>query len=126
MARKLVFLLAMVLLLVAPATLGLAQPSGLPVDVPRNELYIADQIYRYSGGIGNYNLWSTGDTPHRHALMMQTLWYRDQETGERLNGAAIADPVYNDDFTEMSVQLRDNIYWSDGVQFTASPDGRQF
>ena len=34
-------------------------------------------------------------------------------------GAAVSDPVYNDDFTQMSVELRDNIYWSDGVQFTA-------
>jgi peptide/nickel transport system substrate-binding protein len=119
MARKFVFLLAMVLLMVAPATLGLAQPSGLPVDVPRNELFVADQIYRYNAGIGNYNLWGTADTPHRHALMMQTLWYRDQETGERLYAAAVSDPEYNEDFTQMTVHLRDNIYWSDDVQFTA-------
>ena len=50
---------------------------------------------------------------------METLWIRDQETGERVKDAAISDPMYNDDFTQMSVDLRDNIYWSDGVQFTA-------
>lgn len=119
MARKLVFLLAMALLLVAPATLGLAQPSSLPVDVPRNELFITDQIFRYSAAIGNYNLWGSADQINRHALMMQTLWYRDQETGERLYAAAVSDPEYNADFTEMTVHLRDNIYWSDGVLFTA-------
>jgi peptide/nickel transport system substrate-binding protein len=99
-----------------------AAPQGeslLPVDVPRNELFVADQIYRFSTGIGNYNLWGTGDTPHRHALMMETLWYRDQETGQRIYGAAVSDPEYNADFTEMTVKLRDNLYWSDGVQFTA-------
>jgi peptide/nickel transport system substrate-binding protein len=99
-----------------------AAPSGdslLPVDVPRNELFVMDQIYRFSTGIGNYNLWGTGDTPHRHALMMETLWYRDQETGELIYGVAIEDPQYNDDFTQMTVKLRDNLYWSDGVQFTA-------
>lgn len=95
-----------------------AQPSGLPVDVPRAELFIADQIFRYPDS-GNYNLWSGAQTPHRHALMMETLWYRDQETGERIMGAAISDPEYNDDFTQMTVRLRDNLYWSDGVQFTA-------
>ncbi|MEM6428102.1 MAG: ABC transporter substrate-binding protein [Deinococcota bacterium] len=95
-----------------------AQPSGLPVDLPREELFIADQIFRYPDS-GNYNLWSGGQTPHRHALMMETLWYRDQETGVRLMGAAASDPVYNDDFTQMTVSLRDNLYWSDGVQFTA-------
>jgi peptide/nickel transport system substrate-binding protein len=99
-----------------------AAPQGdslLPVDVPREELFVVDQIYRFSKGIGNYNLWGSGDDPHRHALMMETLWYRDQETGERLYGAAVADPEYNDDFTQMTVKLRDNLYWSDGVQFTA-------
>jgi peptide/nickel transport system substrate-binding protein len=120
MARKFVFLLSMVLLLIAPATLGMAQPSGLPVDVPRNELFIEDQIYRFGGGgIGNYNLWSTGDTPFRHALMMETLWYRDQETGQRLYGAAVSDPEYNADYTQMTVHLRPDIYWSDGVLFSA-------
>lgn len=93
--------------------------SQLPVDVPRDEVFVADQIFRYNVA-GNYNLYVLGAlTPHRHGLMMETLWYRDQETGERLYGAAISDPVYNDDFTQLTVDLRDNIYWSDGVQFSA-------
>lgn len=95
-----------------------SQPSGLPVDVPREELFVADQIYRYPDS-GNYNFWSGSQTAHRHALMMETLWYRDQETGERLAGVAVSEPAYNDDFTQMTVELRDNIDWSDGVQFTA-------
>ena len=118
MSRKLMFLLLLV-------TLGLtsvgvvAQPSGLPVDTPREDLFVADQIFRYSV-IDNFNFWINGPhTPHRHALMMETLWYRDQESGARVNGAAVADPVYNDDFTQMNVELHDNIFWSDGVQFTA-------
>jgi len=119
MTRRLVFLLFVVLALL-PTSLTLAQPSGLPVDVPREELFVADQILRYARP-GNHNFWVTGgENPvHRHALMFETLWYRDQESGERLMGVAISDPVYNDDFTQMSVELRDNIYWSDGVQFTA-------
>jgi len=99
-----------------------AAPSGdsqLPVDVPRDELFVADQIFRYSV-IDNFNFWVNGPhVPHRHALMMETLWYRDQETGERILGVATSEPLYNDDFTQMNVDLRDNLYWSDGVQFTA-------
>ncbi|MEZ4639579.1 MAG: ABC transporter substrate-binding protein [Caldilineaceae bacterium] len=103
----------------APAQPAASGDSQLPVDVPREEMFVADQIFRYSV-IDNYNLWVNGPhNPHRHALIMETLWYRDQETGERINGVAISDPMYNDDFTQMSVDLRDNIYWSDGVQFTA-------
>jgi len=96
-----------------------ATNSQLPVDVPRNEVFVADQIFRYSV-VDNFNFWINGPhTPHRHALMMETLWIRDQETGKRINDAAISGPKYNDDFTQMDVDLRDNIYWSDGVQFTA-------
>ena len=99
-----------------------AAPTGdsqLPVDVPREELFVADQIFRYSV-IDNYNFWVNGPhNPHRHALMMETLWYRDQETSELINGAAASEPQYNEDFTQMNVDLRDNLYWSDGVQFTA-------
>lgn len=119
MLRKLVFLLLLVVM-IAPTAIGAAQePQGLPVDVPREKLFVLDQIFRY-GNVGNYNLWAPGpDTPHRHGLMMETFWYRDQETGERIYGLAKSDPVYNDDYTQMNVDLRDNIYWTDGVQFTA-------
>lgn len=129
-----IFLIALLLLLAAcaapPAGDGAAEPaaeapaadsepSQLPVDVPREEVFVADQIFRYSV-IDNYNFWVNGPhTPHRHALMSETFWYRDAETGERLNGAAASDPMYNEDFTQLNVDLRDNIYWSDGVQFTA-------
>ena len=51
--------------------------------------------------------------------MSETFWYRDQETGERLDGLAISDPIYNDDYTQMNVDLREGVYWSDGVEFTA-------
>ena len=35
------------------------------------------------------------------------------------NSLASEPPIYNDDFTEMTVKLRPGIYWSDGVEFTA-------
>lgn len=119
MARKLVFILSLVLLAL-PTFVGIAQePQGLPVDLPREELFVFDQIFRY-GTVGNYNVWRTGgNTPHHHALMLETLWYRDQETGELVYGLATSDPIYNDDFTSMSVDLREGVMWSDGVEFTA-------
>src|SRR5687768_2835037 len=106
MVRKVVLLLLLVLIL-APSAIGFAQePQGLPVDIPREQLFVLDQIFRY-GIAGNYNMWAPGvDTPHRHALMSETFWYRDQETGERIYGLATGDPVYNDDYTQMNVDLR--------------------
>lgn len=116
--RRLIFVF-LILTLLLPAALTQAQPSGLPVDVPREELFVADQIFRYSV-IDNYNFWVGGPhEPHRHALMMETLWLRDMETGERLNDLALSGPMYNEAFTQMNVDLREDIYWSDGVQFTA-------
>ena len=102
-----------------PTVKPLSGNSLLPVNVPRTDLFVADQIFRYNVA-GQYNLHiPSGNTPHRHGLMMETFWYRDQETGKRLYGAAKSDPVYNADFTTMKVDLRDNIFWSDGKQFTA-------
>lgn len=120
MNYKRMFFILLAALMVLPTSLSLAQPSGLPVDVPRNEVFVVDQILRYAQP-GNHNFWVTGgENPvHRQALMMDQLWYRDQQTGDRLMGAAVSDPEYNADFTQMTVHLRDNIYWSDGVQFTA-------
>ena len=118
MLRKFVFLLSLLLILAAPVSSGFAQ-SGLPVDLPREQVFVADQIFRYDQ-VDNFNMWVNGPVqPTRHALLMETLWYSDAESGQRLYGAAVSDPEYNADFTEMTVHLRDNIYWSDGVQFTA-------
>jgi len=35
------------------------------------------------------------------------------------NSLAADKPIYNADFTEMTVKLRSGIYWSDGVEFTS-------
>ena len=116
--KPILFVVALLVLL--PTTFNVvAQPSGLPVTVPREDLFVADQIIRYSV-IDNFNLWIIGPpTGTRHALMMETLWYRDQENGQRMMGASTADPIYNEDFTQLSVVLHDSIYWSDGEQFNA-------
>jgi len=120
MLKKLRYILFLVLVLgMLPTVAGRAQGGTLPVDVPRQDTFVADQIVRY-GQPDNFNMWlGSADTPNRHAFLMETLWYEDAETGKRIDGAAAADPVYNSDFTEMTVKLRDNIYWSDNVQFTA-------
>ena len=93
--------------------------SQLPVDVPRQDVFVVDQIFRYSI-VENFNLWMPGPpSPTRQGLIMDTLWYIDQETGEQINALASQAPVYNEDFTQMTVKLRPSVYWSDGVEFTA-------
>ena len=58
MLRKFVFVVIALMLLV-PALNVVAQPSGLPVTVPREELFVMDQIFRWSV-IDNYNIWGAG------------------------------------------------------------------
>ena len=117
--RKSIFVVIALLLLV-PALNLTAQPSGLPVTLPREDLFVMDQIFRHQV-IDNYNGWValSGVQPHRHAMMYETLWYLDQESGDILPGASNDSPVYNDDYTQMTVTLSESLKWSDGEQFDA-------
>ena len=93
--------------------------AQLPVDVPREDIFVFDQIFRY-GATGNFNIWAPGSiTPHRHALAHDTLWAVDEETAALTNMLASEPPIYNDDFTQMTANLRDNVYWTDGELFMA-------
>ena len=54
---------------------------------------------------------------------MDTFWYIDPDRGIDGvwdNSLASDKPIYNADFTEMTVKLRAGIFWSDGVEFTAA------
>jgi peptide/nickel transport system substrate-binding protein len=111
--RKIVFKTILCGLILLPS-----YAFALPVDVPRKDVFVADQIFRYSV-IDNFNFWINGPhTPHRHALFMETLWIRDQETGELVLDVASTQPEYNSDFTTLDVGLRKGLYWSDGVPFS--------
>ncbi len=104
------------LLIITCQVMAFAQ---LPEDVPRSETLIVDQIFRY-GTPNNFNMWvPSSTTPTRQGFFTDTLWYIDQQTGEWINALAESAPVYNEDFTEMIVKLRQSILWSDGVEFTA-------
>ena len=94
--------------------------TQIPVNVPRDQVYVIDQIFRYSV-VNNFNLWVPGGPPNptRQGLIMDSLWYLDQQTGEWINSLATDKPSWNADFTEMTVKLRQGVKWSDGVEFTA-------
>ena len=74
---------------------------------------------------GWFNYWAVnagGRSTGLQQLAMDTFWYIDPDygiDGVWDNSLAADKPVYNDDFTEMTVKLRPGIYWSDGVEFTA-------
>jgi peptide/nickel transport system substrate-binding protein len=105
------------------ATTALAQTT-VP-GVPRNETLILENPEGTIKNPGWFNIWTInagGQYTGLHQLALDTLWYIDPERGLDgvwENSLAAEKPIYNADFTEMTVKLRPGVYWSDGVEFTA-------
>jgi peptide/nickel transport system substrate-binding protein len=102
-----------------------AAQSGFS-DLPRKETLILENPEGTIKNAGWFNIWAiSGGSQSNglHQVAMDTFWYIDPEKG--LNGVwdnslASDKPIYNADFTEMTVRLRKGIFWSDGVEFTAA------
>ena len=111
--RKVLLLVALLL-----ACLTLAQ---LAANVPRHETFIANQLTGRVGTPGNFNLWAGWRWQDRgiQNLLLEPLWCVEYATGEIINALAAKPPIYNSDFTELTIKLRKGVYWSDGVPFTA-------
>ena len=105
------------------STSALAQ--GIISNLPREQTLIVENPEGTIKNPGWFNYWSVnagGRSTGLQQLAMDTLWYIDPDHG--IDGAwdnslASEPPIYNDDFTEMTVKLRDGITWSDGTPFTA-------
>ncbi len=89
--------------------------------LPRSETLIADILTGRVGSPGNFNEWVGWKWRDRgmQNLANEPLWTVDFATGEIINGSAAGDPVYNEDFTELTVPLREGVAWHDGEPFTA-------
>ena len=68
-----------------------------------------------------YNTWNKGayKPGQGYQFWFASAWYQSVETGKWTNGYAAEKPIYNADFTKMTMKLRNGLYWSDGVEFTA-------
>ena len=100
--------------------------GAVPIaDLPREQTLILNNPEGAINNPGWFNIWVNGgggSSTGLHQLVMDTLWYIDPNAGidgVTHNSLASGPPVYNADFTEMTVNFRDDIYWSDGEQFTA-------
>ena len=89
---------------------------------PRSETLIARILTGRVGSPDNFNWW-VGWKWHDRGIQNvadEALWTVDFATGEIINGLASGDPVYNDDFTELTIPLRQGVAWSDGEPFSAA------
>ncbi len=118
MKNKCLVLLLAVLFVALFASVAFAQ---LPAGISRGDTLIADQLTGRVGTPSNFNLWSGWRWQDRglQQLAMEPLWTVDYATGEIIPGLALEMPIYNEDFTQMTIKLRKGIYWSDGVPITA-------
>jgi peptide/nickel transport system substrate-binding protein len=91
--------------------------------IPRNEALIIQGPAAQNAEW--FNVWAPGGGAATNGLQQLTTdtfwWINPEGTGEEAwtNALATDRPVYNDDYTEMTVSLREGVYWSDGVEFTA-------
>jgi peptide/nickel transport system substrate-binding protein len=89
--------------------------------LPRNETLIADKLTGRIGSPSNFNSWQGWKWRDRgtQQLTNEPLWSVDFATGEIVPGLAAGDPSYNDDFTVVTIPLREGVAWDDGTPFTA-------
>ncbi len=123
--RRNVWWSALVFLLVIGVAGTVFAQEVLP-GVPRSEVIIIEDPSGRSLNPGRFNLWGGGVSSWSTGLQqlcIGTLWYIDPDEGIEgepwINLLAAEPPIYNEDYTEMTVKLREGIYWSDGVPFTA-------
>jgi peptide/nickel transport system substrate-binding protein len=104
-----------------PAAPAAEEPSAGLGDLPRNETLIADILTGRVGSPTNFNEWVGWKWRDRgmQNLANEPLWSVDFATGEIIPGLAAGDPDYNDDFTALTIPLREGVLWSDGEPFTA-------
>jgi peptide/nickel transport system substrate-binding protein len=100
--------------------------QGALANLPREETLILENPEGTIKNAGWFNIWAINAGSQSNGLQqaaLDTLWYVDPNRGLDgvwQNSLAAEKPIYNADFTEMTVKLRRGIHWSDGVEFTAA------
>jgi peptide/nickel transport system substrate-binding protein len=90
--------------------------------LPRDETLIVGALTGHIGASSNFNNWVGWKWRDRgmQNLANEPLWSVDFATGEIVNGLAAGDPVYNEDFTQVTIPLREGVAWHDGEPFTSA------
>ena len=101
-----------------------AQGEEVAPGVPRNQCLILENPTGTVLPADDFNRWRSGSNTYStgfQQLALDALWYIDPDAGVDGvwdNALAAEKPIYNEDYTQMTVKLREGLYWSDGVEFT--------
>jgi peptide/nickel transport system substrate-binding protein len=111
---------------VQPTVVSEVEVAEVAPGVPRNQCLILENPSGTVQPADDFNRWRSGYSAvwvsGLQQLALDALWYIDPDAGVDGvwdNALAAEKPIYNDDFTQMTVKLREGLYWSDGVEFTA-------
>ncbi|MEM2099947.1 MAG: ABC transporter substrate-binding protein [Thermoproteota archaeon] len=120
-ARYRVFLSTVLLLCLVSSVFSFILPAKaqLPPGIPRGDLFVLSMDD--PGRILNpsdMNLWKPGATVGI-GLVLEPLWLLNVTNGKLVGMLAAGEPEYSADFKSMRIRLRQGVYWSDGVEFTA-------
>jgi len=115
-AKRVLALLCLAVLVFSSAAFAQG-PGGFP----RNETLYVTMLTGRVGTPSNFNEWVGWRSRDRgmQNLANEPLWSVDFATGQIINGLASGDPVYNEDFTKITIPLRQGVAWADGVPFSA-------
>lgn len=94
---------------------GVPRDQCLILENPSGTVQPADDFNRWRSGYGAF--WVCG----LQQLALDALWYIDPDAGVDGvwdNALAAEKPIYNADFTQMTIKVREGLYWSDGVEFS--------
>jgi len=99
-----------------------AQDAILAGTFPREQTLIARILTGRVGTPDNFNQWVGWKWQDRgiQNLADEPLWSVDFASGKIINGVAAGDPTYNEDFTSITIPLREGVSWSDGEPFSAA------
>ena len=105
-----------------PAPVEKLEAAAVLGVLPRSETLIVDILTGRVGAPNNFNEWVGWKWRDRgmQNLANEPLWTVDFATGEIINGSAAGDPIYNDDFTQVEIPLREGVTWHDGEPFTSA------
>lgn len=105
---------------VALVLAGCALPPEEEVVFPRSETVKINTISGPVGLPGNFNLWAGWRNRDQgiQNLLFESPWAVVDRAGVIHNTLAVGPPEYNEDFTQLTIRLREGVYWSDGVAFT--------
>jgi len=119
--RRLCIRVAMLWLLLFSTIFTSLSKAQLPEEIPREETVICS-FNQVMADPYNFNPFIPGNIRAQgwHQCLLDVLWEINVSYGEYINELARAPPEpLNENYSKWRIYLREGVYWSDGVEFTA-------